>query len=86
MRVFCISQHVLLAPCNLNCSSVSERRRLSQQSTRVNEGTLSALLMQSLSEDAASTSLKGGKWKKDIQLEFAFSFKSAYILWLSKLK
>lgn len=48
VRAFCISQHISLAPCDLNCSYRSERRNLYEQSTWVKEGTLSALLMCSV--------------------------------------
>lgn len=48
VSVFCISQHISLAPCDLNCSYTSERRSLYGQSTRMNEGTPFALLMCSV--------------------------------------
>lgn len=74
MRVFCISQHISLAPCDLNCSYISERRSLCEQSTGVKEGTLSALLMCSVCLRMLPEPASKGLWKKDIQSEFAFSF------------
>lgn len=91
MRVFCISQHISSAPCDLSCSYISERRSLCEQSTRVKHtgerrNPFCFINARCLSEDAARASLKGQCGKTAFSLNLLSALKACVFLWLSEPK